>query len=885
MTLFIDRPETDKFLSKLTQGLTDPVNHPLILHSWGTGGVGKTTLLAKIAERHPEAAIATVSFGSTSDIETPIELMKKLHEQLYPAKLNDGWEDNEDEFTSCYNKREIAISKLNKDKDAKEFSKILQGGIQVFSPVNKPVTDVVGSAIKTVSESTGLTDRFNDFLNRMPATRGNVELQKLINEPISILTKAFASSLRARSAQKAVLLIFDTYEKVTKDIDYWLYHWLLTNNELHDRVIRLVVTGRNNILRQEGWRKLQQDRNQQDRKFIDSQGVERFDKDRTKAYLAEIGIDRQDDFERFYTITKGLPYYLNLIREKLADGQRIDSNLTRMAQNIEDLFLQEEDFEKKRLMSQVSRVAACCQSFDRGLIQRLLAGLELPLKIDNRDCYTWLTEQHFFEEEQDRLDDVARDVFRQSLWREDREVFIRVHSLLADYYKWKSDRCASPESSYVDKYENEDWLTARSTYLYHRMFADRVDTVELIGYLLESRYFRENKLLQVPLQKTISEADIESHPFLSAQGRKFLIKIKPAIMKPWAILEESPIDYDYNKRIWNLSKSEIDEAVGVCLNTPAQPSRLAEFMRLYCKSRRCPVSSRIDLLKQAQRQVEQFTIDSESANFICDLLWAKVANSLYEIEAYEEAIAAYERAIEIKPDSHEAFNNKGSALDKLGRYEEAIAAYERAIEIKPDKHEAFYNKGNTLGNLGRYEEAIAAYERAIEIKPDSHEAFYNKGSALDDLGRYEEAIAAYERAIEIKPDKDEAWNGRGIALRRSGKVEEAIASYDRALEINPNDPDIWDNRGYALFFAGRYPEAMISYDRALEINPQHANALYNKSCVLAVSGEIDLAIASLEIAISIEPGNRELAETDPDFDVIRDDERFQQLIAQPNTQP
>jgi hypothetical protein len=208
MTFFIDRPETDKFLSKLAAGLKDPANNPLVLHSWGIGGVGKTTLLAKIVEQHPEAAIAKVSFGETSDIETQIELMKKLHEQLYPPKLNDGWENDEDEFTRRYNERKITISKLSKDKEAKEYSKFLQGGIQVAAPVNKAVADVLGSAIKTISESTGLTDRFNDFLNRMPVTRGNVELQKLINEPISILTPAFASSLRAKTSQRGVLVIF-----------------------------------------------------------------------------------------------------------------------------------------------------------------------------------------------------------------------------------------------------------------------------------------------------------------------------------------------------------------------------------------------------------------------------------------------------------------------------------------------------------------------------------------------------------------------------------------------------------------------------------------------------------------------------------------------------
>ncbi|MEM9978660.1 MAG: tetratricopeptide repeat protein, partial [Cyanobacteria bacterium P01_D01_bin.2] len=47
----------------------------------------------------------------------------------------------------------------------------------------------------------------------------------------------------------------------------------------------------------------------------------------------------------------------------------------------------------------------------------------------------------------------------------------------------------------------------------------------------------------------------------------------------------------------------------------------------------------------------------------------------------------------------------------------AIAAYDQALTIKPDLHEALYNKGISLANLGRYEEAIAAYDQALTIKP------------------------------------------------------------------------------------------------------------------------------------------------------------------------
>nr|MBW4681124.1 tetratricopeptide repeat protein [Microcoleus vaginatus WJT46-NPBG5] len=195
---------------------------------------------------------------------------------------------------------------------------------------------------------------------------------------------------------------------------------------------------------------------------------------------------------------------------------------------------------------------------------------------------------------------------------------------------------------------------------------------------------------------------------------------------------------------------------------------------------------------------------------------------------YEEAIASYDKAVEIKPDKHEAWNNRGNALDDLGRYEEAIASYDKAVEIKPDLHEAWNNRGNALFNLGRYEEVIASYDKAVEIKPDLHEAWYNRGNALDDLGRYEEAIASYDKAVEIKPDLHEAWYNRGNALFNLGRYEEAIASYDKAVEIKPDKHEAWYNRGNALDDLGRYEEAIASYDKAVEIKPDLHEAWYNR---------------------------------------------------------
>jgi tetratricopeptide (TPR) repeat protein len=67
----------------------------------------------------------------------------------------------------------------------------------------------------------------------------------------------------------------------------------------------------------------------------------------------------------------------------------------------------------------------------------------------------------------------------------------------------------------------------------------------------------------------------------------------------------------------------------------------------------------------------------------------------------------------------------GNALQELGKLEEAIEAYNKALAIKPDYAEAYNNMGVTLKDQGKLEEAIEAYNKALAIKPDYAEVWNN----------------------------------------------------------------------------------------------------------------------------------------------------------------
>ena len=110
------------------------------------------------------------------------------------------------------------------------------------------------------------------------------------------------------------------------------------------------------------------------------------------------------------------------------------------------------------------------------------------------------------------------------------------------------------------------------------------------------------------------------------------------------------------------------------------------------------------------------------------------------------------------------------------------------------------------------------------------------------------------------------------------QIEEAITAFDNALKIKPDYPDAWDNRGYALFNLGRYEEAIASYDNALRFKRDDASAYFNKACAYALQENITLALENLKQAINLDSKYLEMAKTDTDFDKIRNDRRFINLL-------
>jgi protein O-GlcNAc transferase len=219
----------------------------------------------------------------------------------------------------------------------------------------------------------------------------------------------------------------------------------------------------------------------------------------------------------------------------------------------------------------------------------------------------------------------------------------------------------------------------------------------------------------------------------------------------------------------------------------------------------------------------------------------------------DEALAKYDRLIELRPGDADCHFHRGVLLSQIGRNTNALESYDRALAIRPDHAPALFNRANTLALENRLEDACRCYEKLLQLVPNHVQARGSCADALRLLGRHDEAAAHYKRALALKPDHVANLNNYGNLLVELRQSEQALTCFDRALSFSPNDPELLFNRGNVLAALDRAEEALASYDRALAIAPNRADTLNNRANVLASLNRHDEAIGDYERALALDP--------------------------------
>jgi tetratricopeptide (TPR) repeat protein len=210
---------------------------------------------------------------------------------------------------------------------------------------------------------------------------------------------------------------------------------------------------------------------------------------------------------------------------------------------------------------------------------------------------------------------------------------------------------------------------------------------------------------------------------------------------------------------------------------------------------------------------------------------------LFDRGAWEQALTAFDRALDETPRDTELHNYRARALDSLGRTEEALRAIEQALTIDPGSIADLKNRALLRRRLGLLSDALADFDHLLEHNANDCDVLIRRAHTLSELERREEALSCAERALSVRPNDLGALNARGIVLERLGRYEEALADFECMLAICPSDPDAINNRGMIQARCGQFSEALDSYSRSLSIQPDQPQAFYNRSLVRLALGD------------------------------------------------
>jgi len=215
----------------------------------------------------------------------------------------------------------------------------------------------------------------------------------------------------------------------------------------------------------------------------------------------------------------------------------------------------------------------------------------------------------------------------------------------------------------------------------------------------------------------------------------------------------------------------------------------------------------------------------------------------------------------------------------------ADTAFQRALQINPSYATGHQWYALYLSNLGKSEQAIAHINRAQELDPHSLIIGANVGWCHYVAHRYDEAIEQLKKVTESEPNFWLVHSILGQTYLAKGNLPDAMRELELADSLSPHTMRNMALLGDAYALAGRRAEArklledLISLSRNRYISP-----IYMAIPCIGL-GQKDQAFDWLEKAYDDRSDWMVLLQTDPVFDPIRSDPRFQNLLHKVGIQP
>lgn len=196
----------------------------------------------------------------------------------------------------------------------------------------------------------------------------------------------------------------------------------------------------------------------------------------------------------------------------------------------------------------------------------------------------------------------------------------------------------------------------------------------------------------------------------------------------------------------------------------------------------------------------------------------RVANQFLSCHAYEAALQLYQDNV-LSMDSAESWRNYGLCLQKIQAYQDAVVAYDNSLEIKVSEW-ALRQKVWCLMHkeLARYDEALQALDQLLELQPEDTGYLFEKGKCLEHMELYIEALDIYYKLDILHPGNMQVMRAIAWCAFISGDTAQAEQYYHKLMASENRQMIDYLNYGHYLFVQKQRAEAYRHYVQALSLS-------------------------------------------------------------------
>lgn len=195
------------------------------------------------------------------------------------------------------------------------------------------------------------------------------------------------------------------------------------------------------------------------------------------------------------------------------------------------------------------------------------------------------------------------------------------------------------------------------------------------------------------------------------------------------------------------------------------------------------------------------------------------ANAFYELKEFYRSLDDLQYVERELPDSAAVHFMKGLVFTQMRKYDDAIIAFDRAIQLDSLNAESWINRGTVYYYLTDYQKAQADLDKALLLDTFEPNAYNALALVEVERGNYDQALAFVNKALDFEPGQPYFLNNRGFIYLLQGEHGQARADIDRSITVDPTNAWAYRNKGWYYFHQGEYTEAIRLLRQALKMDP------------------------------------------------------------------